>query len=49
MNQWIAFIKGEGNMPREIDNTNIRNYIVKWRNSQTENSIDDTRMEIKKG
>ena len=36
-------------MPREIDNTNIRNYIVKWRNSQTENSIDDTRMEIKKG
>ena len=48
INQWTAFLKGETGIPREIDNVNLRNYIVKWRNSQNVNTGDDTMMQIKK-
>ena len=49
INQWTAFIKDEGSLPREMDNTNIRNYIIKWRNSNSAEATDDSRMQMKKG
>ena len=48
MQDWIHFIEQAGDLPNEIDNSSLRNYILQWKQQHPNYQGVDNEIELKK-